>query len=181
MAVQTIEPSGLALFLSQRLWERSTGDKFVYDIEHVHYGLLSLLLERSPLFAAKFLASSSRVVRVMQVEVFDLEVRVVPDAVYLVEVKTWHRLTPRQLDTQAKLLERRSAQGIYLLTPFQICQWTPEEIRRRSDGRGRVLPFQDVATMLREITASLSGSLREVAESYADAIRLLLKRTQEAV
>jgi hypothetical protein len=176
-----VQPAGgLACFLRQSLWERTTGDKYVYDVEVVHYGLLSLLLERSAGFATRLLASPSAVSRVVQVDLFDLEVRV-PDAVYFIEVKTWQALKPELIDRQATLLEQRSAQAIYLLTPFQTCEWTPDGIRQRSRGRGRLVEFQHVATMLRETAPNLPASLKEVAESYAEAIDLLHARTAAAV
>jgi hypothetical protein len=173
---------GLAAFLKQSLWDRTTGDKYVYDIEVVHYGLLALLLEKSADFAERLLGSSSKVERVVEAlrsDLFDLEVRTA-DALHFIEVKTWHSLKPEQIDGQVAILTARAAHGIYLLTPFQLGDWTPSEIRRRSGGRARLVEFSDLAGMLRDTMNSLTEPLKEVASSYADAIDLLQARTRAA-
>ena len=97
---------GLALFLKHELCAREEHplgwDKYVYDIEAVHYGLLSLLLEDCDAFAAKLLRSPSKVRRVFlpsKRDLFDLEVST-SDTTYFIEVKTWHSLEADQFDRQ---------------------------------------------------------------------------------
>ena len=157
-------------------------DKFVYDIEELHYGFLSMFFKHSAGFATEIFrlpakASADSVMPPYSDHPFDLEVRVAPQT-YYVEVKTWAKLDPSQVKRQFKHLQDRKANGVYLLTPFQ--QWSADQIAKATGSLAHRVSFDQVAESLQSNLQDLKGPAKQVAEAYIPAIRDLMRRTRVA-
>ena len=161
----------------QRTW-----DKFVYDEEVLHYGLLSMFLKASPGFAKDFLQLRRRprvhaVMPPYSDHPFDLEIRTASQ-IYYAEVKTWSRLTANQLSRQTAHLRDRGATGIYVMTDFQ--GWTDEQIAAETGARARLFSFEDVHSSIRSHLNELGSPAKQVGQSYVKVLAALCKRTKDA-
>jgi len=155
-------------------------DKFVYDIEELHYGLLSMFFKQSAGFATEILklpakAKAESVMPPYSNHPFDLEVSV-SSALYYVEVKTWADLDSSQVRRQTDHLRKHGAKGVYLLTSFQ--KWTAEQIAKETGSLAHLVLFAQVADSLQSNLKDLKSPTKEIAQSYISALRDLVRRTQ---
>jgi hypothetical protein len=170
--------TGIDLFLTKCIYDQEQHprhwDKYVYDDENIHYGILQLLAERSPDFAQAVLRTSRRpesisVVPQPKRRLFDL-LFLVDGAYTYCEVKVWASLPDSQFMRQTMFLAENDAMGVYVLFTKSADAWVPEVVSQRSEGRAHVIGTHGLMRALDSIGTDLPKEVTEVAEAYRKAL-----------
>jgi hypothetical protein len=175
----------LAFFLNHPLYTSDQHDygyeKYVYDDEFIHYGLLSILLQASSALTTRVLQTADdavvkRVMPGLRRHPFDLEVDI-GDAIFYFEIKTWSSLTEDQFTRQTQFLHQSEvSRAIYLLPPLQSRFWDADRIERESNGRSQLLRFSELARAVSDSLGSLPPPIDRIAKAYLDILPQLEKR-----
>lgn len=180
----SIPVTGLDLFLTNRIYgskQHPLGwDKYVYDDESIHYGLLQFLSERSPAFVQSILRISGLPKNVSVLPkpeggLFDL-VFLVDGAPTYCEVKVWARLSDAQFSRQIAFLAEKKAKGFYVLFTKAADDWSPELVSKKSAGRCHVVGVADLLKTLDSFGNDLPKEVTEVAVAYRGALNHLNTR-----
>lgn len=170
--------TGIDLFLTKRIYgpeqHSRRWDKYVYDDENIHYGLLQLLSERSPDFAQAFLHTSSLPTSISirpepERGLFDLLFLVDGAATYC-EVKVWAALSDSQFWRQTRFLAENNAKGVYVLFTKAADAWSHELVSQKSEGRAHVVGVDGLLQALDSVSNDLPKDVIEIAEAYRKAL-----------
>lgn len=171
--------SSIKYFLSRQLY--GTGDhpngwnKYVYDDENIHYGLLQILLEDCHEFAKYLFDIPSTPVHIKITPkpdngIFDM-LAVVDGQAYYVEVKIWACLSEEQFSRQIEYVKANGGHGCFVLFRAAADKWSPETVLRRSDNCCRVIGGEELRRALNMVTAFSNLELAEIAEAYKFVVR----------
>lgn len=152
-------------------------DEFVYDNEHIHYGILRVLCEGSPTFAQKFLMLSVAPKHISirskpEKGLFDLLFEADNEQHYS-EIKIWAQLEPSQFQRQTAFLAACGAKGIYLLFTKAAAAWSHRRVSDESAGVSRVVNGKDLLTMLASLGEGVPNDVLEVADAYRKVLESL--------
>jgi hypothetical protein len=173
--------TGIELFLTKKIFGSEQHplhwDRYAYDDENVHYTILQILCESSPVFAQALLALSVAPKHVSvsfkpEKGLFDLCFEA-DDAKHYCEVKIWARLSPAQFQKQTAFLTERGAKGIYVLFTYAADNWPQEEVFKQSAGLSRVVNGVDLLGMLASVEKDLPDDVLEIASAYRKALESL--------
>ncbi len=185
LGVRENEMSGLEYFLlKQVLYSKDHPqgwDKFIYDDESIHYGLLQILLEDSPEFARSLLglkAAPGAVSVTLKPDngIFDLRVTTDGQA-HFIEVKVWAALSHDQFDRQMKYLESNNGLAHYILFTKAADQWSSEDIASRSNGASQLIGIKQLLTIVSAIPSKETKcETVEVARAYEAVLKDIERR-----
>ncbi|WP_447599071.1 hypothetical protein [Nitrospira sp. Nam80] len=176
--------SGIELFLTTRIYGAEqhprSWDKYIYDDENIHCGLIQLLAEKSPTFVQVLLGlscvpQSVSILYEPEQGLFDFALIVNGSPIYC-ELKVWANLTEKQFIRQIGFLAQRNARGIYLLFTKAADAWPADVVARRSDGLCDVVGIGRLLEALEAIDSDVPADGTEVAGAYRKVLKHLNAR-----
>jgi hypothetical protein len=133
--------------------DHPTWDNWTLDFELIHQLVLKGLFEDAPSFLSNFLpytGAPRRCMREAEKQLYDLVVDPGPRATYL-EIKTWTRLRPHQVQRQLEALGPEQKVH-YLLLGKEATEWSHAAIGAETNGMSSKITYNEIITSLDELT-----------------------------